>query len=770
MRSKCPAQILPRTDLCHDVGQSVGKIVKDLYMFPANPPVKDPRAKPASEIELSLDRKQPEVSGVLTERKAEQIGDSEIPLNVYHLRLVDNLVLGTLGETNAPMKTESTQSSQDGKASMITSHESLVLSPYTEQELEAHIIRFRVRHRWNLLFKVLKFILRLKLKKVQVPTLKVTCESGYHSTALLTKGLGKPPQPHAGEKLVTMEAVPPLERPLPLPSQVTEEARGALGGRTPGDTHKPPEARLTRQEDKPLPQAPTYSFVGRMWHSKSVVEAEKGSLEPSQSSAMARNEPQEETRGQASPASCSNVIVVDLDECSPSSRAQEVVGGDSAGKGTREPSVQVKYLDINIHLERSQSPRSSESPSLNTKSAASNTEDLLFETQSRKLELQGFTDQQAQAQGRATSVLLQDFETGVLLQDCATDVLLKDCHSNMFLAANILASQESPSYFQILSSGDKCNSQKLYDATSSEGSSQGQQVDMRRQLKYKSHCKESVPKDGREKYTRPKLRQIKKGLAERWAYQAQGMSHPGQKKESTESLRSKFRQLVLKKRQVPSESHFKERLKLLLQWIFPRKGREPEEPLQKGRPEIATVQSQESIKSKSTMDSRAVEAQTVMTAVGQILKERMVFHQGPHATELNWYQAEFQGPRGPHYCHHRILSYQEERRMRRDTPRYHQATLMGHSFSKKSKWTSPRDSKWAFSPREPGPPPGRACQHGSRVAWVPGHSLHCPRHGLPQKYTSSGESEHAFHSILGTKSLLQGKNACHADKYIFLQC
>ena len=105
----------------------------------------------------------------------------------------------------------------------------------------------------------------------------------------------------------------------------------------------------------------------------------------------------------------------------------------------------------------------------------------------------------------------------------------------MFLAANILASQESLSYSKILSSGDKSSSQKLYDATSSEGSIQGQQVDMRRQLKYKSQGK-----DGREKYTRPKLRQIKKGLAERRAYQPQGMSHPGQKKESTESLISKF--------------------------------------------------------------------------------------------------------------------------------------------------------------------------------------------------------------------------------------
>ncbi|DAA26751.1 TPA: hypothetical protein BOS_9010 [Bos taurus] len=769
MRSKCPAQIVPGTDLRHDVGQSVGKIVKDLYMFSANPPVEDPRAKPESERVLSPDKMHPEVSSVLTERKEEQICEREIPVKVYHSRLADNLVFDILGETNAPMKTESTQSSQDGKASMITSHESLVLSPYTEQELEAHIIRFRVRHRWRLLFKVLKFIFCLKLKKVQGPTLKATCESGDHSRTLLTKGLGKPPQPHAGEKLITTEAVAPLESPLPVPSRATEKTWGYLRRPTPGDTHKPSDVPLTRQENKPSSLAPKYNFVSRMWHSESVVETEKGSLKPSPGSAMARNEPQEKTRRQASPESCSNVTVVDLDECSPSSRAQEVVEGDSAGKGTREPSVQVQSLDINMDFRRSWSPRSNKSPSLNTKSVASNT-DLLFETQFLKLESQGFTDQQDQAQGQASSVLLQDCETGVLLQDCATDTLLKDCHSNMFLAANILASQESLSYYQTLSSEDKSNSQKLYDATSSEGSSQGQQVDMRRQLRYKSQGKKSVPKDGREKYTRPKLRQIKKGLAERRAYQPQGMSHPGQKKESTESLRSKFRQLILKKRQVPSENHFKERIKLLLQWIFPNKCKEPEEPLQKGKPETATVKSQESIKSKSTTESRAVEAQTVMTAVGQILKEKMVFHHGPHATELNWYQAEFQDPIGPHYCQHRILSYQEQRRMRRDTPRYHQATPMGHSFSYKSKWTSPRDSNWAFSPRQPGPPPGRACQHGSRVTSIPGHPLHCPRHGLLQKYTSSGESEHGFHSITGRKTLPQEKNACLADKYVFLSC
>ena len=42
-------------------------------------------------------------------------------------------------------------------------------------------------------------------------------------------------------------------------------------------------------------------------------------------------------------------------------------------------------------------------------------------------------------------------------------------------------------------------------------------------------------------------------------------------------------------------------------------------------------------------------------------------------------------------------------------------------------------------------------------------SLHCPRRYLLQKYTSSGQSEHAFHSIPGRKTLLQKK------KFIFCQ-
>ena len=224
MRSKCPAQIPQGTDLQYDVGQSVGRILKDLYLISANPPVNDPRVKPESERELSLSRKHPAVLGVLIGRKAQQIQESEIPVKVYSLRFSGNLVLDILGETHAPMKTEHPHFSQHGEASMNNSLESAVLSPDIQQELETHLVKLRVRHRWDLLFKVLKFILSLKLKKAQGSTLKATCESEDTSISLLTKG--KPPQPHARETVVTRGANPSLERPLPTPSQVSEEAQG----------------------------------------------------------------------------------------------------------------------------------------------------------------------------------------------------------------------------------------------------------------------------------------------------------------------------------------------------------------------------------------------------------------------------------------------------------------------------------------------------------------------------------------------------------------
>ena len=261
---------------------------------------------------------------------------------------------------------------------------------------------------------------------------------------------------------------------------------------------KPSKAPLTGQEIKPPSQDTTYKFVGRIWHSESAMEADKGILEPCPSPAMARNVPQEESGEWTTPKSCSSVTVMDLNECSQSCREQEAVEGDPDRKGNFEPSILTKSQIINIDMKKSQFLRPSKNPSLNTKSVDSNPEDVDFDEQFCKLEFQGFTDWQKQAQGWPTCVLLQDCETGMLLQDCATERLLKDCHSDICTAANILDSQASLSCFEILSSRESSNSQILYGVTSSGGSSQGQQEALRRQPQHKSQSRKFVSTDARE--------------------------------------------------------------------------------------------------------------------------------------------------------------------------------------------------------------------------------------------------------------------------------
>ncbi|KAB0368599.1 hypothetical protein FD755_019633, partial [Muntiacus reevesi] len=581
MRSKCPARILPGTDLCHDVGQIMGGAHKVLYMTLANHPMKVPVAKPQSERELSPGRKHPEkVLGALISKKAQQICEGQIPVNVHCSRLAANHFLGLPGESNAPTGTENTGSSQDEEASMNTYHKSLVVSPYIQQELEASVLKIQVRHRWVLLLKVFKFIFRVKKCFLHTPS-KIHLE-----------GSGRTPTWKYAETLKGTSDW--------TGSQVTFSGHHI-------------------------------QLCGQNWHNESSTN-------------------------------------------------------------------QIKI--INIDMKKSQFLRSNTNPSLNTKFVDSNPEDVDVDEQFCKLEFQGFTDWLALSQ--PTCVRLQVY---------------------VFTAANTLASQASLSCFETLSSRESSNSQILDDVTSSGGGSQGQQVALRGQPRHKSQRRNFVSTDAREANRRPKLGQQRKGLVVQRFYQARRMSHPGQKKQSAESLQSKFH---LKKRQVSSENHFRERIKHFLQWVCPSKGKRPEEPLQKY--------------------SKAVETQALVTAVGQILKQKMALHCGPHASELNWYKVELQAPLGPPYCYHRFLSYQGQRRVIRQTAHQQQATPTGHRCPAQSKWTRPRDSTRPFPPGEPGPRLGRACQHGSRMTSVPGRPLHCPRHCLLQKCASS-QSEHACHSF-----------------------
>nr|XP_014338451.1 PREDICTED: uncharacterized protein LOC102285890 [Bos mutus] len=287
---------------------------------------------------------------------------------------------------------------------------------------------------------ILAFLCGLGLFFLILPYLKTNRVEGkkqeqYKKWSFESNGEACPPPPRASSDSPSLGSVLSLNQSasMSLPLGTIPHSMSP---------QSPWRPAISELEVKPPSQDTTYNFVGRIWHSETVMEADKGSLEPSRSPAMARNVPQEESGGWTTPESCSSVTVMDLNECSQSCREQEAVEGDPARK-----------------------------------------EDVDFDEQFCKLEFQGFTDRQKQAQG------LFEHTTCVLLQDCETD-------------------------------------------------------------------------------------------------------------------------------------------------------------------------------------SKAVEAQALMTAVGQILEEKMALHCGPHASELNWYKVELQAPLGPPYCYHRFLSYQGQRIVMRQTARH----------------------------------------------------------------------------------------------------
>ncbi|XP_035873176.1 uncharacterized protein LOC118498660 [Phyllostomus discolor] len=221
--------------------------------------------------------------------------------------------------------------------------------------------------------------------------------------------------------------------------------------------------------------------------------------------------------------------------------------------------------------------------------------------------------------------------------------------------------------------------------------------------------------------------------------------HTAQEKKSGESSRSRSCQLE-QKGQVPPENLFRKGMRCFLQWILPGKSEGQKKPPQKGTPAPALDQSWEPDKSRSLMDSRAAEAQELMTAVRQSLEEKLAFHYGLQASRSHWRRGELQAPAGPHLCHQRVLCYEEQRRMMRGMADGRQATPNGHNWSNKSGWTTNRDSKGAFPPRDPWSP-GRPCQHGPMVAGLSGRPRHCPRHCPLRKYVSSAQPVSAAHAF-----------------------
>ncbi|XP_004388037.1 spermatogenesis-associated protein 31A1 [Trichechus manatus latirostris] len=702
-------------------------------------------------------------------RKLEQIIEGQIPVSVRCSRLAAS---HTLPKSDMHIETGNLASLEGQEHCMNTTQELFFLDPGTLQMLEAHMSRFQMRHRWCLPLKVLETINLLKTRKAQSSSLRqsafpcsATHESWTSSRAKAAKFWGENPQAGRGEKTTEKKSESTLESPLPAPSPVGKEVQRTLRWDPARKDHGPSEATQSGQEGRQPFQPLTPSIVGRAWESRSVLGAQRSILELTPSQSVARKGPGEESARCALGGPSPSVARLEMSYESQSSGAEEtrevvVVKRSSElqlqDRDILRTSVLAKSQNMNVDLRGSGTPGTSKSPPPPRMSVGDPGRTYLKARLLSEIKLRVEVGTESEPQGRPVDVLLQDCATEVILRGCATDVLL---------ASDILASQASHSRPQSMSSEDMPVSQVFSDLMAPGGSSLRQQDPKIPNLQdpWKSQSKISAPADERRNCRKPKPKEHEEGLARLGASPAQGMNQPAQDKKLVESLGIKSPQLPAEKGQAPAEGHFKKRMKHFVQWIFPnKKDKGQDEPPQKAKPVLASGQSRGVVKSKSVcMDRGAAEAHALMTAVGEILEEKMALQQGLHASKLSS-QKEIQGPVDGPSLPHRAPFYSEHRRVMSDTACHHKHTLEGQSRPTRNRWIRDRCrnlwknmgfkiSNRALPPSEPVPPVSSQ-KHVPRMWGASGCPHHCPRHCL-REYVLSGQLEQASAAVLSRKTI-----------------
>ncbi|XP_006876835.1 PREDICTED: spermatogenesis-associated protein 31A3-like [Chrysochloris asiatica] len=196
-------------------------------------------------------------------------------------------------------------------------------------------------------------------------------------------------------------------------------------------------------------------------------------------------------------------------------------------------------------------------------------------------------------------------------------------------------------------------------------------------------------------------------------------------------------------------------------WIFPsKKDKGQNDPLQKEKPMSTSGPNRGPVKRKSVfLDKEATEAQVLMSAVGQILEEKMVLQQGLHASRLSS-QKGTQVPLDGHFFQCGAPSYPKNKRGMSVTACHHQDTSKGQSHPTRNSWIRDRcRNLWKLVgfkiTDKPLPPkelisPVSYQQHGTRFWGASSH--HCPRHCL-REYVLSGQLEHASSALLSRKTI-----------------
>uniref|UniRef100_A0A2K5Y8M4 SPATA31 subfamily E member 1 n=1 Tax=Mandrillus leucophaeus TaxID=9568 RepID=A0A2K5Y8M4_MANLE len=519
-------------------------------------------------------------------RKVGEIKEGWIPVPVRHSWL---MVKCAVPQSDAHRKPGKLASWRGGKAHANTSRELSFLQPCTQQMLEVHLLRFRVRHRWGPDLQSLEPI-NVWSGEAQAPPFPqstfppwASWESRDESAANVPILLGKRPQNGPGDNRTRSKSV------LTVSGALASAAPEPLRGSQSADTHGRSEAFPSRHEDRGFSQPPTCSLVGRTWQSRTVLASGKPKprLEGSMGSEMPGNEARFESESMSPGDVCSSRAL-------QWARAEDALEALRVGEEkppawdvTMGASVRASSGSVQVDLRSAGALGTTDNPSGSTICVAQDPEQLRLKAQVvNEIALLVQVDSVEQPPGRAS---------GVLLQDGAIDLCLPGRHVDMLPNADRLPVQAPLSTSQSVSNKNTTASQVPWALLWKGGDSPGQR------------------EPGNPKAKAPQKSQKTLGSADKGeapgTSEASGRSHSAHTREIGDKQERKYNQPQPEKGETPPESHFRRKIGHHPRGLHPRKtGARWEDVLEKGKPGADAVQSWGSGPARLFMDCMVDEA------------------------------------------------------------------------------------------------------------------------------------------------------------------
>ncbi|XP_025215617.1 spermatogenesis-associated protein 31A1-like isoform X5 [Theropithecus gelada] len=334
--------------------------------------------------------------------------------------------------------------------------------------------------------------------------------------------------------------------------------------------------------------------------------------------------------------------------------------------------------------------------------------------------------------------VISEFEPGMATksetqpQVCAAVVLLPDGQASVLpLVTENLAPQVPQGHLQSMPPGNMQASQELHDLMAARRSNLGHREPKNPncQVSCKRQSPMFPPPHKSENSRKPNLEKHEERL------EGLRTPQPTPVRKTEDTRQDEGVQPLPSKKQPPSISHFGENIKQFFQRVFSKK---------KSKPAPVTAESQKTGKNRSCVYSSSAEAQGLMTAVGQMLEEKMSLCHARHASKVNQHKQEFQAPVCGFPCNHRHPFYSEHSRMLSYAASSQQATLKSQSCPNRERQIRDQqplksvrcnNEQWGLRhpqlllPKKavsPVSPP----QHWPKTPGASSHHHHCPRHCL----------------------------------------